>query len=121
VSSSPRLLGFPVGADDLDLFRRCPRAAKSFIRTLGLGETVPLAPSFRFKPIPRGFEVFMMDLREANRGRRGNPRFEILDDAGWEPLLDECVALCCEALSFDPFGQISRPVFLGFDTRTAKR
>ncbi len=86
------------------------------IRFGGIGDFIVIAPSFKFRPISGGFEVFMPDRQRAIGTPLGTLPYEIHDDVGWQPLVDECFNFCRRALEFDPFEEVNPPPSIGFDT-----
>jgi len=75
-----------------------------------LGAWSFFGPRFKFRPVPDGFDVALLDFRG-----RDNPHFEIRND-DLKPLLVRLIEDCRQALSFDPFEGASRPRSIGFDT-----
>ena len=85
-----------------------------FAVAITLHDAILIAPWLRFKPIPCGYEVFVPDRMWAYRADYRSSRFQIINDAGWQPLLDELVKICREALLADPFEKIGHQAFVGF-------
>ena len=81
---------------------------------------VPIAFSLKFTPIPDGFHVLLPDLRHL-KSLRSNEIFKIRGEAGWEPLIEECIGICRGALDFDPFTEVHRPAAIGYDISPAKQ
>jgi hypothetical protein len=100
----------PFGRGDED-----PDGCFHFVIEISLG-VMSVGQWLRFRPIRGGYEVFVPDRQWAYRAQHRGSRFEILndDDAGWTPLLDECVKICREALVLDPFGEVRGPTPIGF-------
>jgi hypothetical protein len=82
----------------------------------GLNETLIITPTFKFKPIPGGVEVFTLE-RRSDGVLVDTDRFEISDDnSDWDPLLERCVTRWREMMSFDPYHPSDRSRRIGFDT-----
>lgn len=93
----------------------------TFAVTISIGQTavgqtgVTFTPAFAFKPIAKGFEVFILKRKPDGLLDRAE-RFEILDiqdHSAWHPLFIKCVELWEESCAFDPLSP--RRTSIGFD------